>query len=205
MKKPSGPGDTPIIGIAGWKKSGKTTLTVGLIEELARRGLKVATIKHAHHAFDVDTGATDSARHRRAGAREVAIVAKSRWAMVSELEGLAEPDFHDVVNWFRPCDLIIVEGYKTARIPKIETRRIDAFEHTPLSPRDPFVVAIAADHKVADAAVPVFELSDIPGIADFLTSYLGLSRLAATPRPQRARRARRGKGVRGKSIVKSET
>ncbi|KAB2848444.1 MAG: molybdopterin-guanine dinucleotide biosynthesis protein B [Hyphomicrobiaceae bacterium] len=205
MRKPTGPGDTPIVGIAGWKKSGKTMLTIGLIEELARRGLKVATVKHAHHAFDVDTGSTDSARHRKAGAREVAIVSKLRWAMVGELAGQAEPDFRDVVQWFRPCDLIIVEGYKTAPIPKIETRRTDAFEHTPLSPRDPFVVAIAADHRVADAEVPVFDLSDILGIADFLTAYLGLSRLAATSKPLRVRKPRRGKGVRGKSIVKSET
>ena len=205
MKKPTGPGDTPIIGIAGWKKSGKTTLAVGLIEELTRRGLKVASVKHAHHAFDIDSGTADSARHRKAGAREVAIVSKSRWAMVSELEGLAEPDFRDVIDWFRPCDLIIIEGYKTAPIPKIETRRTDAFEHVPLAPRDPFVVAIAADHKVGQTDLPVYDLSDIGGIADFLTGYLGLSRLAAIPKPQRARKPRRGKGVRGKSIVKSET
>lgn len=205
MKKPTGPGDTPIIGIAGWKKSGKTTLTVGLIEELTRRGLKVASVKHAHHAFDIDTGTADSARHRKAGAREVAIVSKSRWAMVSELDGLAEPDFRDVIQWFRPCDLIIVEGYKTAAIPKIETRRTNAFEHVPLAPRDPFVVAIAADHAVEKSEIPVYDLNDVDGIADFLTAYLGLSRLAATPKPQRARKPRRGKGVRGKSIVKSET
>lgn len=205
MKKPTGPGDTPIIGIAGWKKSGKTTLTVGLVEEFTKRGLKVATVKHAHHAFDIDSGTADSARHRKAGAREVAIVSKSRWAMVSELDSLAEPDFRDVIQWFRPCDLIIVEGYKTAPIPKLETRRTDAFEHEPLAPRDPFVIAIVADHEVEETELPVYDLNDVDGIADFLTSYLGLSRLTANPKPQRPRKPRRGKGVRGKSIVKSET
>ena len=90
--------DTPIIGIVGWKNSGKTALAVQLVEEFTRRGLDVATLKHAHHAFQIDDGETDSARHRRAGARQVAVVSNKRWALIEELEGAPEPDFADVIG-----------------------------------------------------------------------------------------------------------
>src|SRR5262249_7000496 len=123
MTPDSGLAATPIIGIAGWKNSGKTTLATRLVEEFIRRGLKVATIKHAHHAFLVDEGETDSARHRRAGAQQVAIVSKTRWALIRELGAEPEPSFAEVASWFDPCDLIIVEGYKWTAIPKIEVRR----------------------------------------------------------------------------------
>ena len=99
-----GAGDTPVIGIAGWKKSGKTTLVTRLITELTRRGLKVATVKHAHHAFQIDEAETDSARHRRAGAAQVAVVSRDRWAMVTELKGAPEPELAEVLSWLDPCD-----------------------------------------------------------------------------------------------------
>lgn len=120
MRTPHG---TPIIAIAGWKKSGKTTLTVRLIEAFAQRGLKVASLKHAHHTFHVDEGETDSARHRRAGARQVAVVSATRWALITELDGAPEPNFEEVIASLEPCDLVIVEGYKSQPIPKIEARR----------------------------------------------------------------------------------
>lgn len=165
---------TPIIGIAGWKNSGKTTLTVRLVEEFARRGLKVATVKHAHHAFQIDEGETDSARHRRAGAKQVAIVSSRRWAIVSELDGAPEPSLEEVISWLDPCDLIIVEGYKSAPIPKIELRRTQSLIKRPLAPDDPMVIAIAADHPVEDARVPVFSIDDTLGIADFIEKTIGL-------------------------------
>ena len=90
--KPAGGHQTPIIGIAGWKKSGKTTLVTRLIAEFTARGLKVATVKHAHHDFQIDEGETDSARHRRAGASQVAVVSSKRWALINELDGASEPD-----------------------------------------------------------------------------------------------------------------
>lgn len=164
---------TPIIGIAGWKKSGKTTLTVRLVEEFTRRGLKVATVKHAHHAFQIDEGETDSARHRRAGARQVAIVSSRRWAIVSELDGAPEPSLEEVISCLDPCDLIIVEGYKRAPIPKIELRRSQSLTKQPLAPDDPMVIAIAADHPVEDANVPVFSIDDTPAIADFIDETIG--------------------------------
>lgn len=170
---PRTPHGAPIIGIAGWKKSGKTTLTVRLVEEFTRRGLRVATVKHAHHAFQIDDGDTDSARHRRAGAAQVAIVSGERWAIVTELDGAPEPDFSEVVAKLAPADLVIVEGYKSAAIPKIEARRTAAFQKTPLADRDPHVIAIAADHQVPEAKVPVLSLDAITEIADLIARVLG--------------------------------
>src|SRR5436190_18298173 len=121
MSRAAGP--IPVIGIAGWKKSGKTTLVVRLIEEFTRRGLKVASIKHAHHNFQIDDAETDSARHRLAGAAQVAIVSRHRWATVRELRGEPEPELLEVISWLDPCDLVLVEGYKFSSIPKIEVRR----------------------------------------------------------------------------------
>lgn len=169
---------TPVIGIAGWKKSGKTTLTVRLVEEFTRRGLKVATIKHAHHEFQIDDGETDSARHRRAGAAQVAIVSGRRWALVTELAAAPEPNFDEVVAALAPADLVLVEGYKTAAIPKVEARRMAQISKRPLAPDDPQVIAIAADHAVADTTLPVFHLDDVTAIADHIARHLSLASAA---------------------------
>lgn len=163
----------PVFGIAGWKKSGKTTLTVRLVAEFTRRGLKVATIKHAHHDFQIDDGETDSARHRRAGARQVAVVSGERWAIVTELGGAPEPNFEEVVAALEPADLVIVEGYKSAPIPKIEARRLASFTRRPLAADDPNVVAIAADHETDGMGLPVFSLDDIAGMADLIERTIG--------------------------------
>ncbi|MFZ4806376.1 MAG: molybdopterin-guanine dinucleotide biosynthesis protein B [Hyphomicrobiaceae bacterium] len=169
------PSGAPLIGIVGWKKSGKTTLTVRLVEEFTRRGLRVATVKHAHHSFRIDDEETDSARHRRAGAGQVAIVSSQRWAVVTELAGVAEPDFADVIATLAPADLIIVEGYKSAPIRKIEARRQGAFERRPLAEGDPLIVAVAADHDPADRRLPWFSLDAITDIADFITATLAVA------------------------------
>ncbi len=174
----------PVVGIAGWKKSGKTTLITRLIEEFTRRGLKVASLKHAHHAFQIDAGDTDSARHRRAGAVAVAIVSASRWALIKELGDAPEPDLEEVLPALLPCDLILVEGYKRASIPKLEARRRDALQQQPLAATDPMVIAIAADYATEGHGRPVFSLDDIGAIADFLS--------AAVPIPQPARDRRKG-------------
>lgn len=164
---------TPIIGIAGWKKSGKTTLTVRLIEEFSRRGFKVASVKHAHHGFQIDDAETDSARHRRAGAGEVAVLSGKRWAIMHELKNEPEPDFEEVISWLSPADLIIVEGYKTAAIPKIEARRTASLTKKQLVDEDPLVIAIAADHHVENARVPVFSLDSVAEIADHIAATIG--------------------------------
>jgi len=179
------PAGSPVFGIVGWKKSGKTTLTVRLVEEFTRRGLRVATVKHAHHSIRIDDEETDSARHRRAGARQVAVVSGRRWALVTELDEAGEPDFADVLAALGPADLVLVEGYKSAPILKIEARRTAAFERQPLADADPRIKAIAADHAVADTALPVFSLDDVAAMADFVALACGLS-LSVTGTPARA-------------------
>ncbi|MDX2288286.1 MAG: molybdopterin-guanine dinucleotide biosynthesis protein B [Hyphomicrobiaceae bacterium] len=178
MRAPCG---TPIVGIAGWKKSGKTTLTVRLVEEFTRRGYRVATVKHAHHAFDIDNGDTDSARHRRAGAGQVAVVSGQRWAVVTELSGAPEPNFEEIIAALDPADLILVEGYKSAPIAKIEARRSASLTKRTLADEDPMVFAIAADHAIEDGQVPVFSLDDIAAIADLIVTTVGPLGTAASP------------------------
>jgi molybdopterin-guanine dinucleotide biosynthesis adapter protein len=178
---------TPVIGIAGWKKSGKTTLTVRLIEEFTRRGLKVASIKHAHHEFQVDDQETDSARHRRAGAGEVVVVGGKRWAMMHELKDEPEPNLDEIFTWLSPSDLVIVEGYKTANIPKIEARRSTQQDRRFLAPKDPTIIAIASDHETDHGTLPLFSLDDIGGIADFITRAVGVGLKASQPERTAAR------------------
>jgi molybdopterin-guanine dinucleotide biosynthesis protein B len=159
---------TPVFGITGWKNSGKTTLVTKLVAEFTRRGLRVSTVKHAHHAFDIDKPETDSFRHREAGASEVMIVSGHRWALMHELRDEAEPPLEAALRRISPCDLILVEGYKRERHPKIEVRRSLAIRNEPIAPGDPSVVAIAADHDAEAGALPRFDLDDVSRIADFI-------------------------------------
>lgn len=163
-----------VIGITGWKNSGKTTLTERLVAEFVARGLKVSTVKHAHHAFDIDQPGTDSHRHREAGAGEVAIVSGNRWALMHELRDEREPSLDDVLARLSPCDLVIVEGYKREGHLKIETRRRAAKDTRPLSVDDPNIVAVATDHALPGETLPVFAIDDIAAVADFIASRLGL-------------------------------
>lgn len=163
-----------VIGITGWKNSGKTTLTEKLVAEFVSRGLRVSTVKHAHHAFDIDQPRTDSFRHRAAGAGEVAIVSGNRWALMHELRGESEPSLDDILARLSPCDLVIVEGYKREGHLKIETRRREAKDTRPLSADDPNIVAVASDHALPGETLPVFPIDDIAAMADFITSRLGL-------------------------------
>ncbi|WP_188079993.1 molybdopterin-guanine dinucleotide biosynthesis protein B [Neorhizobium sp. P12A] len=163
-----------IFGIAGWKNSGKTGLMVRLVTEFTRRGYRISTIKHAHHDFDIDKPGADSYRHREAGAHEVTIVSGTRYAIMHELRGAPEPAFDEIVSRLAPCDLILIEGYKSEPIPKIEARRLEAMKHEPLAPTDPHIVAIAADHPVENSALPVFDLDDTTAIVDFIAATVGL-------------------------------
>jgi molybdopterin-guanine dinucleotide biosynthesis protein B len=167
-------GAPKVIGVAGWKNSGKTTLVTRLVAELARRGFRVATVKHAHHNFQIDDAETDSARHRRAGAMQVAVVSAKRWALVRELGDEPEPPLEATLARLDPCDLVIVEGYKAAPIPKIETRRRAAARQTPLADTDPNVIAVAADYACEAAGRPVLALDDVVGIADLIVAVLRL-------------------------------
>ncbi|MEM1306210.1 MAG: molybdopterin-guanine dinucleotide biosynthesis protein B [Pseudomonadota bacterium] len=174
------PNGTPVIGIVGWKQAGKTTLTTRLIAHFAAGGLRVASVKHAHHALSVDDGATDSARHRASGASQVAVASSRLWAIITETPGSDEPDLAMLLAKLDPADLCIVEGFKTSNLRKIEARRAASDAHTALLGTVPNVVAIATDRPGgADNAsetrgsVPEFDLDDIAGLAAFIVELTG--------------------------------
>lgn len=156
-----------VFGVTGWKNAGKTTLTERLVAEFVRRGWRVATIKHAHHAVDIDRPGTDSFRHRAAGATEVALVGGQRYAIMREQ---AEPSLSEVLARLAPADLVLIEGYKREPHPKIEVRAGDV---PSLAANDPAIVAIAADTQPAETGLPWFRRDDIAAIADFIASRKG--------------------------------
>jgi molybdopterin-guanine dinucleotide biosynthesis protein B len=157
-----------IIGLAGWSGSGKTTLLTRVIPRLVARGLTVSTLKHAHHGFDVDQPGKDSHTHRLAGASEVLIGSATRFALIHELRGAPEPSLRELLARLSPVDLVIVEGYKAAAVPKLEVFR--AVVGKPLlHPDDACVVAVAADLPLPQVELPVVSLDDIETIADILT------------------------------------
>ncbi|MFO1131752.1 MAG: molybdopterin-guanine dinucleotide biosynthesis protein B [Hyphomicrobiales bacterium] len=163
-----------VIGVAGFKNAGKTTLVEKLVTELTRRGHQVSTVKHAHHSFDIDHEGRDSFRHRKAGAAEVAVVSRHRWAIIHESRDEAEPSLEEILAKLAPCDLVIVEGYKRDGHDKIEVRNID-LAHPKLAGEDPTVVAVAANGAVADAPVPVFDRDDVTALAGFIEQHMRLA------------------------------
>lgn len=163
-----------VFGITGWKNSGKTQLVTELVAEFTARGYRVSTVKHAHHNFDIDRPGADSYRHREAGASEVALVSGRRWALMHELRSEDEPPLEAILSRLAPCDLVMIEGYKREAHPKIEARRRDASKTEPLAPNDPHILAIAADHPISSPDLPVFDLDDIAGMADFIAATVGL-------------------------------
>jgi molybdopterin-guanine dinucleotide biosynthesis protein B len=156
-----------VIGLAGWSGSGKTTLLTRLIPEFNRRGVKVSTVKHAHHAFDLDTPGKDSWAHRQAGAAEVLVSSGKRWALLHELRGEPEAALPELLARLSPVDLVIVEGFKRDPHAKLEVYRA-ANGKPPLHPGDPSIVAIASDVAFPDAGRPVIGLDDVSAIADRL-------------------------------------
>jgi molybdopterin-guanine dinucleotide biosynthesis adapter protein len=160
--------DHRILGITGWKNSGKTTLTERLVAALVAQGYRIATIKHAHHAFDIDHEGRDSFRHRKAGASQVAVVSSKRWALIHELENEAEPPLDEVLSRLSPCDLVIIEGYKREGHDKIEVRRSGARETTPIADSDPSIIALVSDMEDSQTAVPRFHLDDVEAVTRFV-------------------------------------
>jgi len=156
-----------IIGLAGWSGAGKTTLITKVIPVLRARGLMVATVKHAHHEFDLDKPGKDSWLHREAGASEVAIVSSRRWALIHELRDEPEPRLAEILAKLSPVDLVIVEGFKRHAHPKIEVYRA-AVGQPFLHPDDNCIVAIATDAPLPQAPLPVLMLDDVESIANVL-------------------------------------
>ena len=161
-----------IFGFAGWSGSGKTTLIEQLIPRFVQRGLRVSLIKHAHHTFDVDQPGKDSYRHRQAGAAEILVTSSRRWVMMHELRGAHEPSFEDQVKRISPCDLLLVEGFKHAPIPKLEVWRKETGEPL-LHPNDPHIVAVASDARI-ETKLPLLNLNDVDEICNFILKKLEL-------------------------------
>ena len=163
-----------VIGVAGFKNAGKTTLVEKLVSELTRRGHRISTVKHAHHSFDIDHEGRDSFRHRKAGASEVAVVSRHRWAIIHESRDDSEPTLEEILAKLAPCDLVIVEGYKRDTHDKIEVRNLE-LAHPKLAGDDPTVVAIAANGPIGDAPVPVFDRDDVSALASFIERHTELA------------------------------
>lgn len=161
-----------IYGVAGWKNAGKTGLMERLVSEITGRGFTVSTVKHAHHTFDVDHPGKDSHRHRVAGASEVLLASKNRFALMHELRDEEEPSLEELLSKLAPVDLILVEGYKRDAHPKVEAHRAETGNPL-IAPDDPTVRAVASDVPL-DLDRPVFDLNDTKAIADFVLQEVGL-------------------------------
>ncbi len=165
-----------VMGIVGWKNSGKTTLVVELVRILTGKGFKVATVKHAHHEFDIDQPGKDSYRHREAGATDVIVASGARWAQVHELRDETEPELNDLLPKVSPdIDIVLVEGFKRDPHAKIEVVPPD-FDGELLTARDLHVVAVASDtDDLPPVRVPVLKRSDPAQVAAFILGHLGLT------------------------------
>lgn len=161
-----------IFGVVGWKNSGKTGLMERLVTEITSRGHSVSTIKHAHHSFDVDHPGKDSHRHRVAGARQVLLASRNRWALMHELRDEDEPTLEALLGQIAPVDLVLVEGYKRDAHPKIEAHRTQTGQDL-IAPGDPTIRAVASN-TTPEVGVPVFDLDDTSAIADFILEQVGL-------------------------------
>ena len=163
-----------VFGVTGWKNSGKTGLIERLVSEFISRGLSVSTVKHAHHTFDVDHPGRDSYRHRAAGAKEVLLVSKNRWAIMHELRDEDEPELSEILKKVEKVDLVIIEGFKRDRHPKIEAFREETGTSA-IARKDESIVAVAADTPLTDLKIPVFDLNNTSEIADFISGFLDLN------------------------------
>jgi molybdopterin-guanine dinucleotide biosynthesis adapter protein len=155
-----------VFGFAGWSGSGKTTLIEQVIAQLTADGVRVSLIKHAHHAFDVDQPGKDSHRHRLAGASEVLISSANRFAIMHELRGEPELAWQDAVVRLSACDLVLIEGYKRAPIPKLEIWRAEIGKPL-LFPTDSHIIGLATDDPLPET------------VAEPRLARLGLSQIAA--------------------------
>ena len=159
-------------GITGWKNAGKTGLMERLVTEITARGFTVSTVKHAHHSFDVDHEGRDSYRHRAAGAAEVLVAGRDRWALMAELREGGEPSLEVLLAKLSPVDLVLIEGWKSSPHPKIEVWRAET-GHPLIAPGDPTIRAVATD-GIVEVDCRVIDLNDAAALADFVLAEVGL-------------------------------
>jgi molybdopterin-guanine dinucleotide biosynthesis protein B len=163
-----------VLGLVGWSGSGKTTLLTAVLPLLRARGLRVSTIKHAHHAFDMDRPGKDSFRHREAGAREVLVASSARWALLHEIDG-PEPALSELLARLAPVDLVLVEGFKSHPYPKLEVHR-PSLGKPALWPGDPAVLAVATDTPLAVRGIPQLPLGAPAVIAAWIVDLVAAGR-----------------------------
>jgi molybdopterin-guanine dinucleotide biosynthesis adapter protein len=160
-----------VYGVIGWKNSGKTSLMERLVAEITGRGFSVSTVKHVHHAVDLDQPGKDTYRHRQAGAQEVVLASADRLAILVEHRG-PEPELPAVLARLAPVDLVLVEGYKRDAHPKVEVWREETGQPL-IQPGDPLVRAVATDATLS-LPVPVLDLNNTRSVADFVLREVGL-------------------------------
>ena len=163
-----------IIGVVGWKNTGKTGLVTRLVSHFVASGLRVSTIKHAHHSFDVDHEGRDSYRHREAGAAQVLISSRERVALMEELRGSPEPSLDELLGRLAPADLVIIEGYKGEGHSKVEAHRGETGTEI-LARGDSSIIAVASDVPLSNLSIPVIDLDETAQIADLISDHLGLT------------------------------
>ncbi|MDG1471042.1 MAG: molybdopterin-guanine dinucleotide biosynthesis protein B [Ascidiaceihabitans sp.] len=161
-----------VFGIVGWKNAGKTGLMERLVTEITSRGFTVSTVKHAHHTFDVDHEGKDSHRHRVAGASEVLLASRNRFALMHELRGDEEPTLEQLLTKLSPVDLVLIEGYKRDSHAKVEAHRAETGNPL-IALNDQRIKAVASDVPL-DLDRPVFDLNDTGAVADFILKQVGL-------------------------------
>jgi molybdopterin-guanine dinucleotide biosynthesis protein B len=161
-----------VYGVIGWKNSGKTSLMERLVAEITGRGFSVSTVKHVHHAVDLDHPGKDTFRHRLAGAREVVLASADRFALMVEHRG-PEPELPAILARLAPVDLVLVEGYKRDSHPKLEVWRAETGQSL-IQSGDPLVRAVASDAALS-LPVPVLDLNDTSVVADFILREVGLA------------------------------
>ncbi len=163
----------PILGFAAWSGTGKTTLLKQLIPSLKANGLRLAVIKHAHHNFDIDTPGKDSYELRKAGADTMLIGSRNRWALMVERDSGAEPRLDEMcaIVSGRDANLILVEGFKHERFPKLELHR-PSMGRPLLFPEDDSIIAIASDARLSTTPeIPLLDLNNLQSIVDFVMDY----------------------------------
>ena len=158
-----------IIGIIGWKNSGKTFYVQEIIKKLRKKGYSVASIKHAHHEFDVDQPKTDSFLHRKAGSQQVIISSSKRWVKITELENNTEKNLTELLQQLSTTDIVIVEGFKNDNHPKIEIIKEKSKNY--LFNQISNVVALVSDIEV-NSNIKKFKKNEIELIVNFILNDL---------------------------------
>lgn len=166
----------PILGIAAYSGTGKTTLLRKILPQLRAQGLRVAMVKHAHHSFDTDIPGKDSYELRKAGATQMLVASRHRWALVTETGDGSDPRIEELLDRLdhKNLDLILVEGFKAEAFPKIELHR-PSLGHPLLCTLDRSIVAIATDAPLPiKPSIPVLDLNHPEQITDFIVRTLAL-------------------------------